>query len=255
VKKLFISFFVVFFSFNLISQNEEVKCIKTTWPLLDTQQINSYNFDNKEVQTIRIEANGDTIQWFKNIYNQFGRLEESNMLKNTYSPLMDIEYFYDKNNELDYYLRYGQGKLDTVKLSAKEKQKNEHGDPVFDPLQGELFQQYDENGNRIYFAVINEEGDTISRSHHFYNNLNLLVKYTVFEIDYFFNNDSLYTTTYLTYNDSNQLIREEEFDKSGICLSTSHHEYNKEFRIRSHGNVGDYLWEMLFEIINCDNLD
>ena len=244
---LFILYILLAKPISLFSQNEETKCIKTTWPLRDGCQIDTYNSNDNDIQMIRIQTStGDTTQWHITEYNERGQKTMRYSVTDNFSEKFATTYQYNSKDELISTIYKNSFKADTTFIPKNQRLKNDHGDDLYDKLLGELGYKYDQNGNQILFCTINEEGDTLSKLFSEYN-IKKQLSSTRLMID-----DTLSATNKYTYDKNAQLVKEEHFNYLNELVSLTFHEYDlANFRIRSYGESYEVKWEMLFEAIDC----
>jgi len=237
----------------VFSQNLETECIKTTWPLKDGYQIDTYNSNGQRIQMIRIETStGDTTQWHITEYNGQGqKASYYSVIETNYAPFM-IQYQYDEQGELISKIKQTHSSTDTIFIEPYEPSglsTNSQGDPLYDEMLGNLGYEYDENGNQTLRYVYNDEGDTLSERHMAYNSSGHIESITLL------NNDTLTTRIEFTYNEDELLEKKEEFNHNDEIVSITHYEYDTtQFETRAHGVSYGVKWEMLYERIDCEKI-
>jgi hypothetical protein len=250
MKEILLMCLFLFEALAVLSQNEEIECIKTVWPLSDGYQIDTYNSEDQKIQMIRVKASTqDTTQWHVYQYNENGlRTEYYSLIETNYAPFK-YGYIYDENDELIGKVKWLDGEPDTTLIESSSIPVNEFGDPLYEELVGNIGYLYDDNGNQIERYVYTDKGDTSSVIYKSYNQneqLETLESYA---------SDTLVIKYLYHYDARGLLVKEEEFNHSDELVAVTYNEYDStRFNFRSYGTSYGTKWEMTFEKIDCEDI-
>jgi len=249
-KTLFI--IVLFLAHSAITQaqNTPVKCIKTIWPLNDSSyQIDSYNIHKQKLQSIMVNAMGDTTQWFVNVYNNDGVKVKRYSVKDNYSESYAITFQYDSLGELFSTTRKTAKELRIDTIPEIEKKKNIYGYPIYLAHIGFLEFKFDNDSNILYQKITAKDSSEVTEYYYEYNSKGRRIS------EKHFINDKLNSYSKSYFKGKSQLIKTENYDSLNRLKYTEYYEYSSaNFNSRTFAiseNEEGFLWEMVFKKIEC----
>ncbi len=233
------------------AQNTIVECRKTIWPLNDSSyQIDSYNSQKQKLQSIMVNGNGDTTQWFVHEYNNKKLKIKSYTIIDNYSELYETTYKYDSLGELLSTTTVTKNEIRNQIVSEMEKRKNEYGYPEYLPNIGFLEFKFDTDSNIIYQKITPQDSSAITEYFFEYNASGKRSG------EKHFIADTLYTYSKSYFNENNLLMYTENYDYLNRLEYTEYYEFNSDGFMTSkyakETNEEDLMWQLIFKRFPCE---